>query len=696
MRWRIGAALLAATLALSATAAGQGDNPYRSDEKKGSEKKDDDGGSSGDAADTPDEKPAAAPPPKPKPKKREKPVEAAPETRAEAMRAYVEALKKRKLAATQPLSRARLRAELEKIEAKLFDGRRDEAIGDLVYFVESPRFDAFAESDEGRAARFLLGDALGRAGAYGPARGYLRKLLSGKTGDTWYRRAVRSLVDFGLESGRPNMFLKDLRSVSSKSLPEELRGDIAYLRGRDAELKSKPARALSEFGKVTPRSRFWAQAVYRSGLIQVQRKRFKKAENLFCKIADPKLTPRTAPLFGGSDFFRVRDQARLALGRIAHEQFRFDDSTYYYYLVPKDSDALPEALYESATSRYEAKDYAAASELLRELRALQRNHAYQDEVWVLDAFVDMAACNFPSADAKLKKFIATYEPIRNAARSMAKDRTAVRRLVDAVGTGRDPAAAGLGVPGGTARTLGALLRLDAAYAQTARRVAQLDHQMSGLLRTVADLDDSLARMSDPKKLRARPSDGPGGSSADKVQRIEAQLAELRRLLREAKRSGKAKKSQLSDIERDLEALELRARAARLGAQPPEANSKKASGDLADLARKDRERATKLYASSDALRKELQKTQIQLATDALTRVDRRLSRLLRRARLGRIETVLGKKRALEIEIEALSEGLLPRGAVDSLDAERYLRDDEEYWPHDGEDWADEYVGGEGLR
>jgi hypothetical protein len=78
------------------------------------------------------------------------------------------------------------------------------------------------------------------------------------------------------------------------------------------------------------------------------------------------------------------------------------------------------------------------------------------------------------------------------------------------------------------------------------------------------------------------------------------------------------------------------------------------------------------------------------------LDRRLSRLLRRARLGKVETVLGQKRALEVEVEALSQGLLPQSIVDSLDAQRYLQDDEEYWPFDGEDWEDEYVGGEGLR
>ena len=38
----------------------------------------------------------------------------------------------------------------------------------------------------------------------------------------------------------------------------------------------------------------------------------------------------------------------------------------------------------------------------------------------------------------------------------------------------------------------------------------------------------------------------------------------------------------------------------------------------------------------------------------------------------------------------------RSADTRSKAERWLQADEEYWPFDGEDWEDEYVGGEGLR
>ena len=100
--------------------------------------------------------------------------------------------------------------------------------------------------------------------------------------------------------------------------------------------------------------------------------------------------------------------AACAPGRVAHEQYRFDDSRYYYYLVPRDSERLAEALYEAATSRYEKKDYQGARELLDELKGLQIHHPYEDEAWILDSYIDLAQCKFKPADEKLLKFIALY------------------------------------------------------------------------------------------------------------------------------------------------------------------------------------------------------------------------------------------------------------------------------------------------
>jgi hypothetical protein len=622
-----------------------------------------------------------------------------PDTQSAAMQAYQRALEKRRLAATTPLTAQRLRDDLAVIEEKLVAGRRDEAIGDLVYLVESPRFGPFANSPEGRTARFLLGDALGRAGAHDLARGYLVSLLEGDPTDSSYRQAVHSLIDLGLESDRPRTFLKDLEKVPPTA-SDEIRGGIAYLAGRAAELDKKPEEALAHYSQVKERSRFWAQATYLSGVLLVERKRYREGENLFCKLADPKKTPRQAALFGGGDFFRVRDLARLGLGRVAHEQYRFDDARYYYYLVPQDSERIPEALYETATTRYEAKDYDGARQSMDDLRRLATNHPYEDEAWILDAYIDLAVCRFPQADKKLGEFLKRYEPVRDAARRLASDDHAMKRLTETLRTGGDPASAGLGVPDPTARALGSLLRVDSGYGRATLRLAELDYQVNGLLHAMSDLDEARRRLAGAKEVAPQAAGPMGQSDAEQLARVESQLAEVRRLLRQAEAKG-TPKAELDALRQDLAALEVQARAARAasgatGVGDASAPNAAKSEALEDLLATERARATELWGQAVTLREEVEKQQLSLAKDAFERVDKRLTRLLRRARLGRVETVLGKKRSLELEVEALSQGLLPQTIVDSLDAARHLGDDEEYWPFEGEDWEDEYVGGEGVR
>lgn len=625
------------------------------------------------------------------------PVAAPPrdDTRGQAFRAYQTALEARKLAATAPLSVQRIERELSAIEEKLLSGRRDEAIADLTYIVESPRFEPFASSDPGRAAVFLLGDTLGRGGAYEPARGYLRRLLNSPATDTWFRRAVGSSVDLALQSDKPQVFLADLDPVQARA-PEEAQGEIEYLRGRVAELEGAPDRALSAFAKVSERSRFWAQATYLSGVIEVDRQNFKRGEQLFCKVADPKRAPRRAAVFGGSDFFRVRDLSRLGLGRLAHEQYRFDDARYYYYLVPSDSEHLPEALYETATTRYEAKDYRAAREAIDDLGRLKQSHPYEDEAYILDAYIDLALCRFPEADKKLIAFLKRYEPARDSARKIGKDESAMRRLVETVRKGGDPANAGLGIPDDTARALGGVLRVDSGYARVTARLAQVEHELSGLRGTVSDLDEARKKLAATGEVRPQTDAPLGQRPLDKIARIEGQIAELKRVLREAERASGAGKAGVEALAKELEALELRARGLRAGLNAGKGAGESEGADLGALLARDRDRATALYAESEKLLGELTKQQLTLAQAAFERLDKRLTRLVNRARLGRIETVLGRKRALEVEVEALSQGLLPSTIVDSLKAERYLGSNEEYWPFEGEDWADEYVGGEGIR
>jgi tetratricopeptide (TPR) repeat protein len=459
--------------------------------------------------------------------------------------------------------------------------------------------------------------------------------------------------------------------------------------GRAQEAAGSPDAALAAYASVTQRCRFWAQAVYLSALIDVEKGRFAEGENLLCKVADPKRSAATTPLFADEKFFAVRDLARLGLGRIAHEQRRNDDARYYYYLVPSDSDRLAEALYEAATTRYEKKDYDGARDLLDELSALGGHHRYEDEAWVLDAWVDLARCRFADADRKLDEFLRRYEPVRDAARRIGGSETSMQRMLAAVRSGSDAAGADVaGTSPEVVRAAAALVRVDPAYDAVRARRTALEREASGLVNATAalvDLQRTLATNGGLRPADAVP-EGDEGARAAEVRRamdgLEHQIGDLE--------VARAPESQLAPMRREL--ADLRARAGRGPAVVGSAGGGEGGGtDLSDLLRNDTTRAAELRARIEKAREDLEATEVALAKDALRRLDLRLSRLLRRARLGRIESILGRKRALEVEIEAIRLGFLPQDAVDSLEAARYLGDKEEYWPFEGDDWPDEYVG-----
>jgi hypothetical protein len=113
---------------------------------------------------------------------------------AQALQAYRAALQARRLGA-EDLRKEDVTARVAEAEQLMNAGRVDEAIALLAALVERPQFDLYAESEDGRAAVFRLGDALAQAGIFAPARVYLRRTIEARGAwegaATWARRGVR-------------------------------------------------------------------------------------------------------------------------------------------------------------------------------------------------------------------------------------------------------------------------------------------------------------------------------------------------------------------------------------------------------------------------------------------------------------------------------------------------------------------------
>src|SRR5207302_1722819 len=88
--------------------------------------------------------------------------------------------------------------------------------------------------------------------------------------------------------------------------------------------------ALARGGRVSPKSRFYSSALYLRGVMRVKRQDLRGAEDAFCAIADVKAGDRIRFYIDGR-YYALKDLARLALGRIAHEEGRDDDAFYHYF-----------------------------------------------------------------------------------------------------------------------------------------------------------------------------------------------------------------------------------------------------------------------------------------------------------------------------------------------------------------------------
>jgi hypothetical protein len=115
----------------------------------------------------------------------------------------------------------------------------------------------------------------------------------------------------------------------------------------------------------------------------------------------------------------------------------------------------------------------------------------------------------------------------------------------------------------------------------------------------------------------------------------------------------------------------------------------AATELSARFEEDRRYVEKLQLAAQTLRAELEARADQAGERSLRDLRDRLAQELRRARIGRIDAVMGSKRQVELQIESLAAGRFPAELTDPLRMQSLLRDDEEYWPFEGEDWPDEF-------
>ena len=172
------------------------------------------------------------------------------------------------------------------------------------------------------------------------------------------------------------------------------------------------------------------------------------------------------------------------------------------------------------------------------------------------------------------------------------------------------------------------------------------------------------------------------------------LRALSEQLSEMRNHG-AEDAQLDPLEAELVGLGRRVAAMERAlsqlqaSQAPPAETGGGAGGIEAMLRRDRRQASRFASRVADVRGRMVGAANAAALRALRELRINLGGYLRRSRIGRIDAVMGSKRRIEIQIESLAAGRFPPELQDPLSIQGLLRDDEEYWPFEGEYWADEF-------
>jgi hypothetical protein len=591
--------------------------------------------------------------------------------------AYQKELEQKGLADKSVAVPERLAEEVRRADDELVEGRTAAAAARLWAIVEGPRWQDFSDSDDYQDAEYRLGLALAKGGGSQTARKYLvRVLLRGqkdRKAAPFYEAALRVYANTCLD----DHILPTCVAELDKLAPEDLHGEIAYLRGRAAFEAGRLKEAEDELSRVTPESRFYSSALYLRGVSRVKRGDFKGARDAFCEVAGPpevpgvKVSEDTLRFYIDGRYYHLRDLARLALGRLAHEEKQYDDAFYHYFLIPQDSTKLADALFEAAWSSLERHEFDLGARLVTEFLKLYPSSPRASEARLLRATLEVKTCRFAEASQGFDSFLKEFEPLTAAVDKAIADPATLQSI-----TARLIARArGATLPEGDSmvKAIAEQLELDARFDRL-QEIARGLHNEANDAGHVVDgwrwLQNKVA-----------------GTSVKAVGADAAQLAEgLRELGREIARSrGKMPASELKQLEEKRQALVAQLQPALERAR----EEGEAGTGLLGLVRSDEQKAEELRKRAAALDGKLELASRALVKEALEALRARLEVLLRRATLGRIDAVVGEKRRLEREIEDLAAGRFPPELFGKLHIEGLINDDEVYWPPEKERWADEY-------
>ena len=203
----------------------------------------------------------------------------------------------------------------------------------------------------------------------------------------------------------------------------EMYWQLNYLLGRYKYRVGQEQEALTLFGKVDRRSKYYVQAQFFSGISNVKLRQSKPAVQSFQRILG---ALENDEVEGVEDVDCMRDLAHLSMARTFYSSsVKLDDATNqptvdptrlsaavkYWNQVETKSEYWLDALFEESWAYFMAGDYSHALGNIHTIQSPYFPNSYYPEADILKAVVYFANCQYEDATTIVSKFRIKYDPI---------------------------------------------------------------------------------------------------------------------------------------------------------------------------------------------------------------------------------------------------------------------------------------------
>ena len=605
-----------------------------------------------------------------------------------------------------------LRRELATGERLLTDAAFTNAAVALYAIVKSPRYASFTDFVEYQNAEYDLSVALARAGAYGASLEVIDGIIKRGPGAPYWGPAHRRAVDIAIETRDHAGVLARLEGIKiSDPIPPSAAGERSYLRGRAAYDDAKYTDAQAELAQISKKSRLYSSAMYLRGVIAARKGDMRTSAEAMCEIAATEDNSKFTFVVDDR-YFTIKDLARLGLGRLAHEQSEYDDAYYHYFQIPDDSLYLSDALFEASWSMYQKRELPTSRDLVHEFLREYPTSPLWPEASLLAGYVELADCKFDDSQKWYDALVVKLQPVVDEIDKARKDPD-VRKQLFAKAIGRfheikltgqvDGKKVGAEVAKAPIDDVVALLRLDPRFLrlndavtginELANGAPQVTRQWQNLGAQVAETH--VQKISTSKTLEQEQLSDANATLED-LRRLAQQVADQRAEIARAKREGTMAQDAAADELKRLDEVHAKVEksvtsAAAAADKAAQAVSAQATAGIKPLIEADISDARRLDKASHSLAVKLDEAGDKLAQAMIEKLYEDTRHVLDKAKLGKVDAIIGQKRKLDIAVQDLAAGRFPEELRGRLWNASMIGDDEEYWPFQGEYWADEYEG-----